>query len=63
MSTMRHGPAGPAIDKAAAYLGLDRDLSALLGVLDLDSPTRGRFDSTDQVGLERLAATFVRSLG
>ncbi len=35
----------------------------LLGVLDLDSPTPGRFDVTDQAGLERLAATFVRSLG
>ena len=35
----------------------------LIGVLDLDSPTPGRFDVTDQAGLERLAATFVRSLG
>ena len=26
----------------------------LLGVLDLDSPTRGRFDSEDQAGCERL---------
>ena len=28
----------------------------LLGVLDLDSPTRGRFDADDREGCERLAA-------
>ena len=28
----------------------------LLGVLDLDSPTAGRFDAGDQAGLERLVA-------
>lgn len=28
----------------------------LLGVLDLDSPNRGRFDAQDQAGCERLAA-------
>ena len=27
----------------------------LLGVLDIDSPSPGRFDETDQAGLERLA--------
>ena len=31
----------------------------LLGVLDLDSPVRNRFDAADQAGLERLAALFV----
>jgi L-methionine (R)-S-oxide reductase len=31
----------------------------LLGVLDLDSPLRGRFDHEDQCGLERLAALWV----
>jgi L-methionine (R)-S-oxide reductase len=31
----------------------------LLGVLDLDSPRRGRFDEEDRRGLERLAAIFV----
>ena len=30
-----------------------------LGVLDLDSPTLGRFDADDQAGLERLAAVLV----
>jgi len=31
----------------------------LIGVLDLDSPKVGRFSEADQVGLERLAATFL----
>lgn len=31
----------------------------LLGVLDLDSPIRNRFDAADQAGVERLAAVFV----
>lgn len=33
----------------------------LLGVLDLDSPTPGRFDADDQRGLEQLAAIFLAS--
>jgi GAF domain-containing protein len=33
----------------------------LLGVLDLDSPTRGRFDETDRAGLEQLAAIVVQA--
>ncbi len=33
----------------------------VIGVLDLDSPTPGRFDAQDAVGLETLAATFVQS--
>jgi GAF domain-containing protein len=31
----------------------------LWGVLDLDSPTPGRFDAADQAGLEALAAVFL----
>jgi L-methionine (R)-S-oxide reductase len=31
----------------------------LLGVLDIDSPRRGRFDGADAAGLEALAAVFV----
>jgi L-methionine (R)-S-oxide reductase len=31
----------------------------VLGVLDLDSPTAGRFDHDDQFGVERLAAIYV----
>jgi L-methionine (R)-S-oxide reductase len=31
----------------------------LVGVLDLDSPQKGRFDEADARGLERLVATFV----
>jgi len=33
----------------------------LLGVLDLDSPTPGRFDAEDQAGLEKLAAVLVEA--
>ena len=32
----------------------------LLGVLDIDSPSVGRFDDADRRGIERLAALFVR---
>jgi GAF domain-containing protein len=34
----------------------------LLGVLDLDSPVRGRFDAEDARGLEALVRIFVESL-
>lgn len=34
----------------------------LLGVLDVDSPERGRFDDDDRRGFERLAAIYVDSL-
>lgn len=34
----------------------------VLGVLDLDSPVRGRFDESDRVGCERLVATFLSGL-
>jgi L-methionine (R)-S-oxide reductase len=34
----------------------------LIGVLDLDSPVRGRFDDEDAAGLERLVRVFVESL-
>jgi GAF domain-containing protein len=35
----------------------------LIGVLDLDSPQRGRFDQDDARGLERLVAVFVAAVG
>ena len=35
----------------------------LLGVLDLDSPVHGRFETSDARGLEALVAVFVASLG
>jgi GAF domain-containing protein len=35
----------------------------LLGVLDLDSPSPGRFDGDDACGLERLVALYVASSG
>lgn len=34
----------------------------LLGVLDVDSPTVGRFSENDQNGIERLCSTFVKML-
>ncbi|MHB0960602.1 MAG: GAF domain-containing protein [Pirellulaceae bacterium] len=34
---------------------------ALVGVLDIDSPTRGRFDEGDRQGLERIVGLFLRS--
>src|SRR5436305_9236116 len=33
--------------------------SRILGVLDLDSPVRGRFDADDRAGCERLVAVFL----
>jgi len=36
--------------------------TALLGVLDLDSPVPGRFDAQDAAGLEALAAQFLAQL-
>lgn len=34
----------------------------VLGVIDLDSPTRGRFSDVDRVGVERIAEIWVASL-
>ena len=34
----------------------------LLGVLDIDSPDRGRFSAEDQLGIERLCEVFVAQL-
>jgi GAF domain-containing protein len=35
----------------------------LIGVLDLDSPVRGRFDDADRAGLEQVVDVFVRATG
>lgn len=51
-----------AASNSEIVVPLLRDDGSLLGVLDLDSPATGRFDADDQAGLERLAATFMRSL-
>lgn len=40
---------------------LERD-GELLGVLDLDSPQKARFDEQDRAGLERIARIWVESL-
>ena len=34
----------------------------LIGVLDLDSPIYGRFDSEDEKGLNRLVSVFVETI-
>lgn len=34
----------------------------LIGVLDIDSPTPGRFDAADQRGVEAIAACFLRTV-
>ena len=39
------------------------DGDRLLGVWDVDSPTLARFDDDDRVGMERLCAVFMASLG
>jgi GAF domain-containing protein len=31
----------------------------VIGVFDLDSPLRGRFDEEDRAGIEQLVATFL----
>ncbi len=54
-------PGHIACDAASAseiVVPLLRD-GIVLGVLDLDSPKRNRFDTEDQAGLEQLAATLV----
>jgi L-methionine (R)-S-oxide reductase len=35
------------------------EAAAVIGVLDLDSPARGRFDAEDQAGVERLVDIFL----
>lgn len=40
----------------------DRHGGELIGVLDLDSPVKNRFDAVDRAGLERLVATLLRAL-
>ena len=47
---------------ADALVATTRTAAELLGVLDLDSPVRGRFDEDDRAGLERLGAIWVASL-
>ena len=48
--------------RAEIVVPLLRD-GELFGVLDIDSPRRGRFDSADAAGLETLAALFVAASG
>ena len=38
------------------------DAGRLLGVLDVDSPSLGRFDEADRAGLEAIAEVYVRSV-
>jgi len=50
-----------AASNAEIVLPLVHAGGRLLGVLDLDSPHKGRFDAEDQRGLEALAALWVRA--
>ncbi len=50
-----------AASRSELVVPLVRD-GVLVGVFDLDSPVPGRFDVEDQVGLETIAALFLRSL-
>ena len=46
-------------DSRSELVVLLRDNDGVFGVLDLDSPTPGRFDKEDQAGIEKLAAIYV----
>ncbi|TGW06701.1 GAF domain-containing protein, partial [Mesorhizobium sp. M2D.F.Ca.ET.145.01.1.1] len=46
-------------DSRSELVVLLEDEEGVFGVLDLDSPTPGRFDSADQAGIEALAAIYV----
>ena len=48
-------PAGVVVP---LYLG-----ETLVGVVDIDSPVPDRFDETDRIGLEALAAAFLDTFG
>lgn len=47
------------LDSAAELVVPLIEKGRVTGVLDLDSPVRGRFDDTDRAGCERLAAVFL----
>lgn len=49
-----------AASRSELVVPLIRD-GSILGVLDLDSPTVGRFDVDDQAGIERVASIYVRA--
>ncbi|GAB3341259.1 GAF domain-containing protein [Marilutibacter aestuarii] len=52
-----------AASRAELVVPLEDAQGRLVGVLDLDSPSVGRFDAEDQAGLEDLARIFQESLG
>ncbi|RJT37262.1 GAF domain-containing protein [Mesorhizobium waimense] len=47
------------VDSRSELVVLLRDNDGVFGVLDLDSPTPGRFDKEDQAGIEKLASIYV----
>ena len=49
-----------AASRSELVVPLLRD-GAVLGVIDLDSPHRARFDGEDQAGVERVAALYVQA--
>lgn len=50
-----------ANSESEIVLPLERD-GSLLGVLDIDSPVRDRFDAADEAGLRRLAAAWLEAV-
>ncbi len=52
-----------AASRAELVVPLEDAQGRLVGVLDLDSPSVGRFDADDQAGLEMLARIYQESLG
>ncbi|MBB1062110.1 GAF domain-containing protein [Marilutibacter spongiae] len=52
-----------AASRAELVVPLEDAQGRLVGVLDLDSPSVGRFDAEDQAGLEMLARIYQESLG
>lgn len=49
-----------AASRSELVIPLEND-GHIFGVLDIDAPVPGRFDSDDQAGMEKLAAIFVAS--
>ncbi len=53
--------AGDANTNSELVIPLVKD-GSLIGVFDLDSPLRGRFDDDDQLGLEAIAEVFLAAI-
>ena len=52
-----------AASQSEIVIPLISSVGELIGVLDIDSPLVGRFDDEDRVGLEAIAAGFIKTIG